>query len=54
MDVKDKHGRTTSVTFIIHDFEWSSPNWTHGLKKAGDETLHNGGMRYAEDVLDRS
>ena len=54
MDVKDEDGRTTSVTFIIHDYEYDSPNWTYGLANASDGTLHDSGRRQAEYALQLS
>lgn len=54
MDVKDQNGRTTSVTFIICDWEYDSPDWTYSLTNASDGTLHNGGTRYVESKLQLS
>ncbi|GAB7326750.1 hypothetical protein MBLNU13_g10697t1 [Cladosporium sp. NU13] len=54
MDVKDEYGRTTSVTFIIHDYEYDSPNWTYSLTNASDGTPHDSGKRHAENALQLS
>ena len=53
MDVTE-NGRTTSVTFIIFEWEWSNPDWTYSLIRASDGTLHEGGTKYAEGKLERS
>lgn len=54
MAVKDRNGRTVSVTFIIYDYQYDSPNWTYSLINPNDETLHNGGRRYVESALELS